>query len=189
MPDDRFRYNMGQNSNRDDAILKSALEAFLHDQIFSSRVQSIVDARIADKVPRAADKYLDRVIPGMVSKELMDQVPRFLDQNRTMRDILDRHTFSLSNELEAKARHILARISDESQYHDVRQAYISSIDNRFNAQLAQQNASFQDNMANRLKRLDEADARISSLETWSKVHAAANVLLSGGLIYLLFHRK
>jgi hypothetical protein len=125
----------------------------------------------------------------MVSKELMDQVPRFLDQNRTMRDILDRHTFNLSNELETTARNILARISNEPQYHDVRQAYITSIDNRFNAQLAQQNAAFQDNMASRLRRLDEADARISSLETWNRVHAATNMLLSGGLIYLLYNRK
>lgn len=189
MPSEGYRRSMSTSTSREDAILRSALEAFLQDQIFSSRVQSIVDARIADRIPRATESYLDRVVPGMVSKELLDQVPRFLDQNRTMRDILDRHAFNLSNQLETTARSVLARISDDPQYHDVRQAYVNSIDNRFNAQLARQNAEFHDNMTSRLKRLDDADARIASLETWNKVHMAANVCLSGGLIYFLYSKK
>ncbi len=149
-------------------FLRTSFEAFLSETIFRSRIQDIVDARLGDKLPRLAEKHIDYALPGLVAKQIMEQVPKYLDQNKAMQDILSSHKASVTAELERSVRVALDRIANESQYHDVRQAYIRSIDGKFSDQLKAQNDLFMSNMEDRLDIIDNLDKRVQSLEYWNK---------------------
>jgi hypothetical protein len=165
-----------------------ALERILSDQLFYNRVEHIVDYRVSDKFPKLIERYMNHTLPGLVSKELLEQVPKFLDQNSVMQNILSNHSKDLTNKLENASRAVLARIANESQYHDVRQAYVRSIDAKFNDQLLEHNEKFNIAMKERLAVVDEMDVRVRNLEYWNKINSTVAVLATCSLAYLCYKK-
>lgn len=163
--------------------LRAHIESLLQEEFFNRKVYSLVDARVAEKVQDITERYIDRNLPSQVAKQLIEQVPKFLDQNSAMRDILEKQQASMTGELISAARSVLDRISKESQYHDVREAYIRSIDEKFCLQLRNQNNLFEENMKCRMHLIDNADQRIKSLEMWNKVTSTAVIGLALGFLW------
>jgi hypothetical protein len=168
--------------------VQAHFERLLQEDFFNRRVQSIVDLRLADRLPRLLERYVDHSLPGLVSKQLLGQVPKFLDQNAAMKAILEQQTQNMTRELDRSARDTLDRISNEPQYHDVRQAYIRSIDGKFQNQLEQQNNSFDDNMKNRLEVFDSMETRMASLEMWNKITSVASIGLACGWVFTIWKK-
>lgn len=168
--------------------IRSHLESLLQEEFFNRKVQALVDARVSDRVLLMTETYLNRNLPGLISRELLEQVPKFLDQNSVMRDILTKHKSDLSQELNQTARMVVQRIAEEPQYHDIRSSYVRAIDEKFSAQLTYQNNTFEKNMKERMRLVDDADSRIQKLEMWNKITTLATMSLTCGLIFALYRK-
>lgn len=74
-------------------------------------------------------------VPGMVSTELMTQVPAFLSQNVQMQRILNNHAGQLSQELEATARRHLEKVVRDPDFHEINREFFTAITQKHHEQM------------------------------------------------------
>ena len=105
-------------------------ELFWRDLFDKYRIESRIDTHLSDKVPKLVRDNMTYTLPGLVAKQLSEQLPTFLNQNADMQRILSEHSQRLNTSLEETARKHLERIVNEDHYHEVNQAFFNAIDAR-----------------------------------------------------------
>jgi hypothetical protein len=105
-------------------------ELFWRDLFDKYRIESKIDTHLSDKVPKLVRENVTYSLPGLVAKQLSEQLPTFLNQNVEMQRILTKHSQRLNTSLEETARRHLERIVHEDTYHEVHKAFFDAIDAR-----------------------------------------------------------
>jgi hypothetical protein len=112
---------------------------FNHLQVETKVNAAITNADISGKVhkylnnARIADQVrvqIEAAVPGLVSAQILKQLPDFLRSDAQMRDILHTHSAALNAKLEESARKHLEKIVNEDVYHEVHQAFFNAINVR-----------------------------------------------------------
>lgn len=110
-------------------------EMFWRDIFDNFRIETRVDNHLNGKVPKMVKDNVEYLLPGLVAKQLSEQLPTFLRQNAEMQRILGEHSKHLNQELEATARQHLKRIVEEEHYHEVNKAFFDAVRARADAGL------------------------------------------------------
>lgn len=106
-------------------------EFFWRDLFTNEKVKEQVSSSVKEMLPR----LMRDMLPGLVSQELMTQIPAFLSQNVQMQRILDNHVAHLNQELEVAARKHLTAVVQDPAFHEVNRAFFSAITQKNQEQL------------------------------------------------------
>lgn len=119
-------------------------EFFWRQLLDSHRVNTQISSYLANNIPSEVRKHLDYVLPGLISKEILTQLPVVVSNNFQMQKILEEHQSDLEQALEEAARLILNRVVNDPQYHEVNQAYFEAFKARGQKQIHEFNQQAQD---------------------------------------------
>lgn len=114
------------------AHIQSILRESVRDELFwnrmfeDGRIRRKISDGVRGEVPKQARQFMETRVPGMVSTELVKQLPSFLSQNVQFQEMLRKHSSQLSQDLEESARQTLDRIVNEPEYHEVNKAYFDA---------------------------------------------------------------
>lgn len=126
----------------EDARTKNMIELEVRRQmdrhsLDTNNIKSSIKRDLEDKLKRVVIKYVDGKITNFTDSisekvylEIGREVPKFLDQNGKMQDILKEHKAKVVDVLEKVVRENLNRICNEDQYHEITNSYTNAIINK-----------------------------------------------------------
>ena len=197
---DSFRLRVNEIVS-DNSQWKEMVKNLQIENKIKDRVQSQVDLAKGDlqKLKNDIRAETEKSIPGQVSIQIANQMPKYLDQNSTMKELMKDHVSDMKEKLNKEARAILESIVNDPQYHMVHRVYFEAIDAKANYQLNDQRDSFielqresrtrVDNELQSIKTLqDDVRTLKSSLEnqrSWQLFMGSSLCVTIGFVMYLL----
>jgi len=115
-------------------------------------------------VPSMAQQYLNANVPGMISKELFNYLPKYLAQNQQMHEIMQKHSSQMEGQLETRSRSILEKITNDPNYHVIHRAFYDSVDRRANDALSAAEKKFDKTAKTKMAAFDEQALQIQKLQ-------------------------
>ena len=158
-----------------------------------SDIVRLTKSRIQTDIKNICSEYLDDNLKSKVAYEMMQQLPKYLDQNVTMSSILSNHVDRVERSLRTSVEQIMSKILDDPKYHEINKAYFDRVTDRVNARIREFNLQVQElverterEVAEKTADIDSLKDRVAYLETVVNRVAIAASLLVGSVTILFF---
>jgi hypothetical protein len=113
------------------------------------------------------NSQLREKLPGLVTREILDQLPNILNNHHIMQNILNKHSVVMTEQIDTHARTVLDKIADEDKYHEVTKTFYKTLNNRADGFFENLNTRYMretEKLQNQLEMVESLQSKVKFLE-------------------------